>query len=109
VAVEHVVGITAEVRVVVTAVDQGAQTVAVRVVDDNGVPITAAVTLPMTLVRVVGVPITVGDVLEKLDDGRTAVVRWVSPTDPSQWAPSTSGTPALSSLGWKKVGTFVAT
>jgi hypothetical protein len=106
-AAEHVVGATADVRTVIVAVDQVAQTANVRVVDDNGTPLTAAVTLPMGVVRVVGVPVVVGDVLEEITTGRTAVVRFVDPTNPIRWSPAESGTPLLSSQGWKKIGTFV--
>lgn len=108
-AAEHVVGITAEVLVIIVAVDQGAQTCGVRVIDDNQQPITAAVTLPMGLVHPVGFPITVNDVLEEASTGRTGVVRWVDPNEPSHWSPAVSGTPNLTSLGWKKVGTYVPT
>jgi hypothetical protein len=109
VAAEHQAGATATVRVVIISADHGASTVSVRVVDDNGAFLTPAVTLPMGNVRVTGLPVAVGDVLEDLTDGRTAVVRWVDAANPLRWSPSVSGVPVLSSLGFKKVGTFTPT
>jgi hypothetical protein len=113
-AAEHVVGAVADVRTAITAVDNTATppTATVRVIDDNGNFVTPNVVLPQTLVRVTGVVVAVGDVLENISDSRlpigtTAVVRWVDPLQPFRWSPSLSQTPALSSQGWKKIGAVV--
>jgi hypothetical protein len=112
VAVEHVVGAIGDVRVAIVSVDNVATppTVGVRVIDDNGAFVTAAVTLPQTLVKVTGPVVAVGDVLENIVDtrlpvGTTAVVRWVDPTAPFRWSPSIGQTPVLSTQGWRKIGT----
>ena len=109
-AAEHVVGATADVRTVIATVNQATQEVAVRVVDDNRQPVTSAVTLPMSLVKVVGQVVTENDVLEKISGdnlGTTAVVRWVDPANLTRWSPAESGEPPFTSQGWKQVGTAV--
>jgi hypothetical protein len=102
-------GVIVTVRAAVTAVAGDGLTASVRVVDDNGGFLTAAVPLPAGILTVVSIPLTVGDVLEKSDTGASAVVRWVAPTNNTQWSPAVSGSPAWSSLGWRKIGTFTPT
>lgn len=99
-------GVIGSVRVLVVAVDSTASTAGVRVLDLNGSFLTPAATIPLGVITAVEVPVAVGDVMEKVQDGLTAVVRWVDPTNPTRWSPSASGMPAQSSLGWRKIGTF---
>ncbi len=98
-----------EVTVRVISVDIGAGTASVRVLDNNGSPITPPATLPLGVIRVIVVPAVIGDVLESVDNGITAVVRFVDAGDTTRWSPSASGTPLRSTEGWVKVGTFTPT
>jgi hypothetical protein len=100
-------GVIADVAVLVTAVDTGAGTATVRVVDNNNQPITAATTLPAGIVRPVAMVVAVNDVLESLADQTRAVVAWIDPLDARRWAPSPSGAHPQSSMGWRKIGMFV--
>lgn len=97
-------GVIGTVRVVVTVVDTGAGTCNVRLVDTNGAPITPAATVAIPLVTVIETLVALNDVLEQVPDGLTAVVRWIDPADARRWSPAVSGSPARSTLGWRKVG-----
>lgn len=94
-------GVLANVSVKVLTVDPAAQTASIRVVDNNGAFLTAAVTLPFGVITAVEFGVVVGDVLESTDAKQTTgVVRW---TDGLMWSASPSGVPAYSTAGWKKI------
>lgn len=111
---EHVVGARGIVRVEVTAVDVGASTATVRVLNNNDAMVGTPSTLPMGMVTIQASPVAAGDVLECLRDdgqfrhGAYLVARFVDPADPTRWSFVPEGTPLLSSSGWRKIGTFAA-
>lgn len=99
-------GIIADVTVRVISADLINGTAVVRVIDNNGGFITAAVTLPIGVVKPTQFPVVVGDVLEQVaPDQRTAVVRWVSGTGET-WSESPTGVPGRDTIGWRRLGSF---
>lgn len=107
-------GVFGHVPIQVTAVDDAAGTCSLRVVDNNGNPLSpAAPGIPQGVVTPLApASVAVNDVLESLSatltggfpQGATLVVRWVS-GDGRQWSPVASGSPTYQTLGWKKDGT----
>lgn len=98
-------GVKANVSVLVLTVNEVAQTASIRVVDNNGAFLTAAVTLPYGVITAVEFAVTNGDVLESTDAKQiTGVVRW---TDGIMWSYSPTGVPSQSTAGWKKIGSVV--
>lgn len=95
-------GVLANVSVRVISADPVAQTAVIRVVDNNGAFLTAVVTLPYGVITATQFAVVIGDVLEATDAKQTTgVVRW---TDGLMWSESPSGSPAHSTIGWKKIG-----
>ena len=100
------VGVLADVTVKVTAIDNVAMTATIRVIDNNGGFITAAVPLPQGVVRPIAFAVALGDILESTTSAKeTGVVRWLS-EDTLMWSYSPSGIPARSTVGWTKLGNF---
>jgi hypothetical protein len=99
-------GMIVKVRCVVTTVDVPVGSCAIRLIDNNGAPITAAVTVLQSLVEVVEMPVAVNDVLRETSSGVTAVVQWVDPANPLRWSPSATGQLDRLTTGWQKIGTF---
>lgn len=98
-------GVLAHVSVKVLSIDAIAQTASIRVVDNNGAFLTAAVTLPYGVITPVEFAVVIGDVLESTDAKKTTgVVRW---TDGLLWSESPTGVPNRSTAGWTKIGNIV--
>ena len=95
------------VPIVVTSVDVTGGTATVRVTDQNGTPITPNATLPIGIVTITAPPVAVGDVIQNLQSGVTAVVMWTDPGDARMWSPKSNGGNPQNSIGWKKIGTFI--
>ena len=102
-------GMVVSVRAIVTAVDNTANTATIRVLDNNNNPISDPYPFPQGVMTVVGTPFAVNDVVQNVDDGQTAVVRWVSSTDGLQWSPAASGANPIVAYNWRKVGTATIT
>ena len=101
-----VAGVVATVQVRVISVDTVAGTAVIRVIDNNGVPLSPNATLPIGVITPTQFPTALGDVLEEVaPTKRTAVVRWVSDNGQA-WSESPSGVPARDTLGWQKIGNF---
>lgn len=101
-AIPIVAGVLANVSVKVISADPVAQTAVIRVIDNNGGFLTAAVTLPYGVITATEFAVVIGDVLESADAKQTTgVVRW---TDGLMWSASPSGSPAYSTAGWRKIG-----
>ncbi len=97
-------GVLADVTVLVLSVNEATQTASVRVVDNNGGFLTVAVPLPLGVIKPKAFQVVIGDVLESTDGkATTGLVRW---TDGLMWSASPSGTPALPTTGWRKLGNF---
>lgn len=83
----------------------------VTVLDSDHAPVGTSRAMPvkvMAALQPVSVVLSIGDVMQSVDTGLTAVVRWVSDQDPAvatQWSPATNRQPTYPAEGWVKVGT----
>jgi hypothetical protein len=99
-------GVIATVRVRVISVDTSASTASIEVIDANQIRIAGPATLPIGVITPTEIPISVHDVLRNTENGLTAVVEWIDPTNAFYWSASPTGFSPFSSLGWTKIGTF---
>jgi hypothetical protein len=99
-------GVIATVRVQVLSVDNVAGTASIEVIDANQAGIAGPATLPIGVITPIQIPINVHDVLRNTENGLTAVVEWIDPTNAFNWSASANGFNPFSSLGWTKIGTF---
>jgi hypothetical protein len=103
---ELIVGGLGKVTVRITAIDEPSQTCTVRVVDSNFDPITPNATIPIGNVEGISITVAIGDVLENLKNGATAVVRFVDTNDATIWSEMESGANPRRTENWTKLGTF---